>query len=198
MNTMAGGGRRGLAGFTLNELLIVLALILLIASMTMPLLGQALARYRLGMAVREVERELQTARVKAVAANRTVQVLFDCPAAGQYRRVEVLSEPGLPDGRDNLPSRCNATTFPYPPPDADPLTRPNLDGPLHYLPPEVTLSGVGGLEFRPNGTVRKDEGGGTISWADIGVGDAAVTVTRGTFTRNIVVNGMGRVHLVQP
>jgi prepilin-type N-terminal cleavage/methylation domain-containing protein len=198
MTAMFEQDRCDRAGFTLNELLVVLTVVWILAAMTMPVLGQALARYRLGMAVREVERELQTARVKAVATNRTIQVLFDCPTAGRYRRVEVLSEPGVPDARDNFVSRCDATTFPFPPQDSDPLTRPNLDGPLHYLPPEVTASGVSGFEFLPNGTARSDANGGTIEWSDIGVSGVTVTLTKGTYTRSILVNGMGRVLLVQP
>ena len=90
-------------------------------------------------------------------------MLFNCPVAGQFRRVEVLGEPGLPDPRDDSLARCNDSTFPYPAPDPDPLTRPNLDGPLHWLPVGVTMGGVSGIEFLPNGTARSDAVGGTIA-----------------------------------
>ena len=190
--------RRTGAGFTLVELLMVMAVLVIMAGVAMPQLGRALDLYRLGIAVREVERELQTARVNAVTANRPVRVLFNCPSTGQFRRVEVLGEPGLPDGRDDALARCSDSTFPYPAPDLDPLTRPNLDGPLHRLPVGVTLGGISGIEFRPNGTARSDSLGGTIAFAEIPVTGVNATATKGAYSRTITINGMGRVFVVRP
>ena len=187
--------RRARAGFTLVELLMVTAVLGIMAAVAMPQLGRAVEAYRLGMAVREMERELQTARVKAVTANRTVRVLFNCPAAGQYRRVELLGEPGRPDARDAQLSRCNDTTFPYPAPDDDPLTRPNLDGPMHRLPVGVTMGGISGVEFLPNGTARSDTLGGTIDFSEIPVDGVTATVTKDSNSRIVRVNGMGRVYI---
>jgi len=190
--------RRARAGFTLVELLVVMGVFVIMSAVAMPQLGRALDLYRLGIAIREVERELQTARVNAVTANRPVRVLFNCPVAGQFRRVEVLGEPGLPDARDDSLARCGDAAFPYPAPDLDPLTRPNLDGPLHRLPVGVTIGGVSGIEFRPNGTARGDASGGAIAFADIPVGGVTATVTKDSHTRTITINGMGRVFIVRP
>jgi prepilin-type N-terminal cleavage/methylation domain-containing protein len=182
-------------GFTLVELLVVVAMFAIMAAVAMPQLGHAVDAFRLGMAVREVERELQVARVSAVHGNRPVRVLFNCPAAGQFRRVEVLGEPGLPDSRDDQLSRCNATTFPYPPADDNPLTRPNLDGPLHRLPTGVTSGGVAGIEFLADGTTRSAASGAGFTWSDIPLNGVSATVTRNSTTRTITINGMGRVYI---
>jgi prepilin-type N-terminal cleavage/methylation domain-containing protein len=191
-------GRCSRAGFTLVELLVVSAILVIMSAVAMPQLGRALDAYRLGMAVRELERELQVARVTAVTANRRVRVVFNCPVAGQFRRVEALGEPGVPDARDDQLSRCNPATFPYPAADVDPLTRPNHDGPLHWLPNGVTMGGVGGIEFRPDGTSFHDAEGGAIAWTDSGVAGVSATVTKGAVSRTITINGMGRVHIVRP
>jgi len=196
--TMIKHGRRLQAGFTLVELLVVVGVFVIMSAVAMPQLAGALENFRLGMSIRDVERELQAARVSAVTANRTVRVLFNCPVAGQFRRVEVLGEPGLPDVRDDLTSRCNPTTFPYPAQDDDPLTRPNMDGPLRYLAQGITFGGSSGFEFRPDGTTRNDAFGGSITWADIPVGGVTATLTKNAKTRSITINGMGRVFIVRP
>ena len=195
MTTMNRHDTRQTSGFTLTELLVVTAIFSIMAAVAMPQLGRAIEAYRLGIAVREMERELQVARIKSVTANRPVRVLFNCPAAGQFRRVEMLGEPGLPDARDNSVARCNPATFPYPPADNDPLTRPNHDGPLHFLPEGVTMAGVGGIEFLPNGTTRSDDVGGTVTWADVGTAGVSATVTKGALSRAVMINGMGRVFI---
>jgi len=60
------------------------------------------------------------------------------------------------------------------------------------------MGGVGGIEFRPNGTARSDAPGGTITWGDVGTAGVSATVTKGALSRTITINGMGRVYIVRP
>jgi len=68
-------------GFSLIELLMVVALVGIVSVIGMPLLGQIAGSIELGEAARQVERELQSARMAAVAANQPVRVMFNCPVA---------------------------------------------------------------------------------------------------------------------
>jgi len=103
-------------GFTIIELVLVLAVFAVLSAMAVPALSAFGERMKLGQGQREVERELQMARLKAVTANRRMRVLFNCPAAGQYRRVEVLGS-ALDDAAD----RCSEAKYPILPPDRNPL-----------------------------------------------------------------------------
>ena len=93
---------------------------------------------RLGRATREVERQLQTARLKAVSANRPLRVRFNFPAVWQLRIIEVTGVAATDlDG-----NRCDEARFPFHGPnDADPAT-PALDGPVRMLHFTITLTGV--------------------------------------------------------
>ena len=125
--------RFGQSGFSLIELLMVVALVGIVSVIGMPLLGQISGAIELGEAARQVERELQSARMTAVSANQPVRVMFNCPVAGQYRMVELIGTPGVPAAGDGVVGRCSATTYPFPAPDNNPITRPNNDGPLRRL-----------------------------------------------------------------
>src|SRR3954466_6579118 len=130
-------------GFTLTELLMTLALIAIVSGMAVPLLAKVGDSIKLGQATREVERELQTARLLAVSTNQPMRFRFDCPAAGQYRITELVGTPSVPAAADAAANRCALTTYPYPGnPDRNVLTRPNNDGPLKTLDSAVTFSNV--------------------------------------------------------
>jgi len=81
-------------------------------------------------------------------------------------------------------------------PDRDPSTRPNHDGPLRRLPDGLAFSQRRSFEFRPDGTARVEAGSATPEWAVIPAGGLVLSVTNGTATRSITVNGMGRVQIV--
>jgi prepilin-type N-terminal cleavage/methylation domain-containing protein len=174
-------------GFSLVEMMLTVAVLATIMAIAMPVLRDLSESQRLSASTRELERELQTARMKSVSTNRTLRVFTNCPAAGQFRMVEVVD-----NADDTRADRCNLGPFPYPAPDADPSTRPNFDGPVRYLQRSVTVPTMG-LEFLSNGTVH------TIDMATrtpelMGV-PITITVSKGPASKAISVNNMGKIRV---
>jgi len=182
-------------GFSLIELLMVVALVGIVSVIGMPLLGQIAGSIELGEAARQVERELQSARMAAVAANQPVRVMFNCPVAGQFRLVELIGTPSVPAAADGVVGRCSSTTYPFPAPDNNPITRPNNDGPLRTLKSTVTLTTVTTIEFWPDGTAHTNSGL-VNPWPPIASPGTSIVLTRGSKTRSILVNGIGKIQLL--
>jgi prepilin-type N-terminal cleavage/methylation domain-containing protein len=182
-------------GFSLIELLMVVALVGIVSVIGMPLLGQIAGSIELGEAARQVERELQSARMAAVAANQPVRVMFNCPVAGQFRLVELIGTPSVPAAADGVVGRCSSTTYPFPAPDNNPITRPNNDGPLRTLKSTVTFTTVTTIEFWPDGTAHTNSGL-VNPWPPIASPGTSIVLTRGSKTRSILVNGIGKIQLL--
>lgn len=181
-------------GYTLMDLLVVLALIGIVSAVALPGLQGAVLSMRVGQGARDVERELQSARLVAVTANRPVRVRFNCPEAGAYRTVELLGTPRAPLADDAAAGRCSPVVYPYPPADRNPLTLPNLDGPVRWLPQGVTFAGAVTLEFWPDGSVHQQVGT-EAPWLPLGENGTTITVTRNGRTRSVVVNAIGKIQL---
>jgi prepilin-type N-terminal cleavage/methylation domain-containing protein len=183
------------SGFSLIELLMVVALVGIVSVIGMPLLGQVSGSIELGEAARQVERELQSARMAAVAANQPVRVMFNCPVAGQYRLVELIGTPAVPAAADGVVGRCSTTTYPFPAPDNNPITRPNNDGPLRTLKSTVAITTATTIEFWPDGTAHTDSGL-VNPWPPIASPGTNIVLTRSSKTRSILVNGIGKIQLL--
>ena len=114
-------------GVSLIDMMVAVAVMAVIMAGAVPQLRDVAGSMKLGSSLRDVERELQTARLKAVTSNRPIRVRFNCPATGQFRMVELIGSPSAPAAQDSaLPGvRCSETNYPSPPADTNPLTRPN-------------------------------------------------------------------------
>jgi type II secretion system protein H len=81
-------------GFTLLEVLLVLAIVAIFAAVATPRYGRAVGRYRADLAARRVVADLRLAQswAKQVSAARTVSF---SPATGQYQLLNVPSPDGV-------------------------------------------------------------------------------------------------------
>jgi type II secretory pathway pseudopilin PulG len=183
-------------GFSLVDMLAVLTIIVILAVVSVPTMLGAMERMRLGQSAREVERELQATKSRAIAKGRTMRIHFDCPSAGEYRTVELLGTQSVPVAADSEADRCDYVKYPFPPPDTDPVTLPNLDGPLRRLDSTVSFTASQTLEFWPDGTAHYDGGAGS-PWPMVPVDGTEIRLVRNGVTAVISVNGLGKVLLEQ-
>lgn len=98
-------GVRSEPGFTLIELLVVLALISIPVGVAIPTLSGSTARNSVWTASEQIGSQIRQARLKAISRNTRFRVRFDCPAAGQFRVLQVTGNAAI----DNAAGRCSAT-----------------------------------------------------------------------------------------
>jgi type II secretory pathway pseudopilin PulG len=179
----------------LIELMITVAVFAIVAASAVPVFSNMTEALKLSQGLREVEREMQTARLKAVTSNRPIRVRFNRPVATEYRMVELIGTPSAPAAEDASLDRCQETSY-VTGGDENPLTRPNHDGPPKRLPRDVAFGTAPTLEFWPDGSVHKDDGSGT-PWPVVASTGTAITLTKGSQVKSITVNGLGKITLVQ-
>jgi Tfp pilus assembly protein FimT len=185
------------AGFSLVDMLVTVTLVSIVAGMAVASLRNMTETMRLGQGAREVERELQTARLKAVTSNRPIRVRFNCPTAGSYRMVEVIGSSTIPAEADGATNRCQETVYPYPANDRNALTVPNHDGPMRKLHPSLSFgSGTKNLEFEPNGTVKQDDGSAG-GWPRLASTGTEIVIVKGSSVKKITVNNVGKIQIAQ-
>lgn len=173
-------------GVSLTDTMVTLAVFSILMAMAVPALIDATDAYRLGSATREVERDLQTARLRAVSANRRMRVRLNCPAAGQFRLVEMMGSALVDDASD----RCSEGVYPYPSPrDTDPAT-PAHDGPIRRVHPSVSLPSIV-LQFAADGRTTQVIAGTPTAIST----PVSVTLTKGERTKSITVNGLGKIQM---
>ena len=92
-------------GFTLIEIMVVVALIGILAAIGLPVLTEASNRNMVWTTSEQIGSQIRQARLKAITRNQRFRVTFDCPAAGQYRVLAVQDDPLIDDAAD----RCSQT-----------------------------------------------------------------------------------------
>jgi prepilin-type N-terminal cleavage/methylation domain-containing protein len=170
-------GRRSVGGFTLIELMIVVAIGAILIGTAVPAINGARQRLELDGAMHDVALILQGARLQALSSGRTMRVRFNCPATGQYRVVEVVSDNTI----DNAANRCDPTAYPYP--DQNAASRPDLDGPIHVLRGGVSFSQSTTVDIAPTGRVTPASGTTPVS----------ISVMKSNATETLSLSASGRI-----
>lgn len=170
-------------GFSLIELVLMLAVAATLTAIAVPVLNSVSDSTKLSNAAQQVERELQKARMKAVANNTPLRLRTNCPSTGYFRIVERLGT-----SADNGTTRCDASTYRWPAADTDLSTTPNYDGPVRQMLNDATIT-TASIEFRPDGTAWDTSSGTAVAIAT----SVTITVTRNGKTKTITVNTLGKV-----
>lgn len=176
---------RAQGGFSLTELMLVVAFVGTLAAIAVPLTGEISASVKLNEAARQIQREFAEARLRAVSSNRALRVRTNCPSVGFVRTVEVVGTATIDDAAD----RCQQAVYPYPP-DDDLMTLPNYDGPVRPLPDGATVTTVT-YQFQPDGTVLKV----VANIATAMTGEETVTISRHERFKTVRVNAAGKIQL---
>lgn len=177
----------GMRGFSLTELLMTIAISATLAGIAVPALTAVDNSTKLSNAAQQVERELQTARMRAVAKNTPLRFRTNCPSTGYYRIVEYNGTVA-----DGTTTRCSISSYPWPAADNDLATTPNFDGPLREMINSATVSDTW-IEFHPDGTAWQVASNVATAISD--TTPLSITVTRNGSTKTITVNGLGKVLL---
>jgi prepilin-type N-terminal cleavage/methylation domain-containing protein len=124
------------SGFTLTELMVVIAIIAIIMSISIPNLIRWRSVHQLNRATREVHSNIQRMRLEAIKGNTFSRITFNAPAANQYR-TQVL----------NWADNTTRTIIRNLPPG---ITFTNVTVPgsrLEYSPRGLPNGGVGSVEL---------------------------------------------------
>ena len=90
-------------GFTMFELLVVMGMMAAIAGIAIPTLAGSTARNAVWTASEQIGSQIRQARLKAISRNMSFRVRFNCPAAGQFRLLQVTGVAAI----DNAADRCS-------------------------------------------------------------------------------------------
>jgi type IV fimbrial biogenesis protein FimT len=158
---------RSARGFTLFELMIVVALIGILAAVGIPTLTESTRRNSVWTASETIGTQVRQARLKAISRNKSFRIRFDCPSAGQFRVLEVTGNATI----DNAASRCSTTQ--------------SGDSGVFAMPQNVTYGSPPILTVNSRGVF-------SVSSGSI---PATITVTYGSYSsRTLTVSATGQIN----
>jgi Tfp pilus assembly protein FimT len=173
------------SGFSLVELLVVVAVAMIVMAVVVPSVTATMQSYALNSGTQVIASTVRSARLAAVSKNRQVRVLFNCPIAGQLRAVEVTGNAAI----DNAVDRCSTTAYPYP--DPNPAAAPNIDGPLVVLPEGAQFGVFESVLIGTDGRVTPENGCPAACAAS--AVPATVVLSNSHDIRTITIFGSGQV-----
>ena len=141
-----------------------------ISAISIPYLSGSTQRNSVWTASEQIGSQIRQARLKAITRNTRFRVMFDCPAAGQYRVLAVQTDNAL----NTAPDRCSQTY--------------QHDSGVYTLPRNVSYTaGLPVLEVN---------GRGQYSLIGVGVLPLPIDVTHTgdqTFSRRLTVSFTGQI-----
>ena len=173
-----------IAGFSLVDIMMVLAVGGILSAVAVPSIDGAMKRYRMNTASRTITGEIRAARFTAVAKNRTMRVRFNCPGVGQFRVIEVTGNAAI----DNAADRCSETAYPYP--DPNPAVAPNADGPAMWINQGAALGAVQDLQISNRGRIQPLN---NCPACAVAAPPASIGLTNGYETQTITISASGMV-----
>jgi Tfp pilus assembly protein FimT len=175
----------------------VIAVLGVLMAVTVPSMMASLDMMRLGQATRDLAMCISRSTSRAVSKGRAIRVRFNCPGPGEYRITELIGTVTVPAAADDAANRCDPVFYPFPVVDNDPLTLPNLDGPVRRLPDGISFSVSETIEFWPNGTAHHQDGVVGTVWPLLPTAGAPISLAREGKTSTITVNGLGKILIEQ-
>jgi len=113
--------RTSASGIALVDVISTLAVLPILAAVSVPSFQNVAEAYAHREALRKVDRHLQGARLKSVGTNQP-PVRFNCPVAGQHGHVELIGTGSEPTAADSA-KRCQETVYPSPAADNNLVTK---------------------------------------------------------------------------
>jgi len=159
---------RSSRGFTLLELLVTMALLLVFAAMGIPFIQESSVRNTVWTATEMIGTQVRQARLKAITKNTPHRIRFDGPAAGQLRVLRVTNDAAI----DNAADRCDLYQ--------------DDDSGIYQLPTAVTYDeGLPVLQVNGRGMFATVGGGAVPLTINIGYG--------GRTFRSMTVSATGQI-----